>query len=162
MTRLIFKITVGLASIAAAVIGVFVASNMHVSANEPMLTGEGWIIHDWGDRFPIENGVKSIQKGERIGDACRFTMRLEKAPGEPPKIARGLAVNPSTCEKLVEKGTLSEEGRQVIREEESRADGSRESRRAEPVNLSTNTGIGGPGLRAPLMLPSNEASFTEP
>jgi hypothetical protein len=159
MTKLMFKIAVGYSSIVTVAIGVFMASNMCVSADEPMLTGEGWIVHDWGERFSIENGVKSIQKGERIGDDCRFTVRLERRPGEPAKIARGFAVNPSTCEKLVEKGILSEEGKQVIRKEESRADGSRDSRQPKLVNSNINTGKRGPGLHAPSLLPSDDASF---
>jgi hypothetical protein len=155
----LFKIAIGLAVIAIVSVGVFMVSDVYLSADEPILPGSDVIYHDWSGRFPIENGVKSIQNGQKVEDGCKFTTRLERMLGEPPKIARTLAHKPSTCERIIEKGTLSEKGRKVIREEENRPDGSRESESPESVNPSTNHGKKVPGLPSPLLLPTNEGSF---
>ena len=89
------------------------------------LEGEDVIVANWGNRFAIEDGIKYVERRKWVGDRIRFTTHFHLEPGDGPKIARTLAYNPVTGERLVEVGTLSEEGKRVIAEEE--ADGRRSS-----------------------------------
>ena len=68
-------------------------------------------------RFAIENPVRHIERGRREGDKAKFTNRFHLEPGDPPQVIRTLAYNPETDERLVEVGTLSEEGRRIIAQE---------------------------------------------
>ena len=100
-----------------AVLLYLIGSGYSVSAEgeEPLrLPGSDVIEYDHSDSFAIQDPVRSIDQGERVGDACKFTTRLERAFGEPAKVARTLAVDFTTCEKLVEKGTLTPEDLETI------------------------------------------------
>ena len=85
--------------------------------------GNGVITHPPDDDPPIQNRTRFIQQGERIDGVCRYTTRVEGQLGGPAKIGRVLAENPNTCEQLVEEGTLSEEGKRKMEEEDRRAGG---------------------------------------
>ena len=48
-----------------------------------------------------------IQKGQRIDGGCRWHTRLSLQGGEPgPRVARALATNHGTCERLMMEGVL--------------------------------------------------------
>ena len=91
------------------------ASNLAVSGymvsaqeEEPLrLTGTDVIDFDHDEIFVIQDAVRTISRGEKVGDGCKFTTRLDRAFGEAPKVSRTLAVNLATCEELREEGTLS-------------------------------------------------------
>ena len=121
------------------------------------MEGDDVITHDWRDRFAIEDGEKIILTGQEKGDSCLFTVALENTPDGSPKIARELAVKPSTCELLIEKGTLSAEGKRVIDDETSRADGSGASIQPTPRETQRDTRKGGLQLPSASGLPSNTA-----
>ena len=135
------KVVAGLTVAVLAVLLYLMGSSYSASAKgeEPLrLPGTDVIEYDHSDNFAIQDAVRSINQGERVGDACKFTTRLERAFGEPAKVARTLAVDFTTCEQLVEKGALTPEDLMAIIEqdaaESSPAQGLNPSRtRAETV-----------------------------
>ena len=87
-------------------------------ADQLELKGEQVVKADWKNRFSIEDGVRHIEQGRREGDKVVLTTHFHLEPGDRPKIIRTLAYDSETDECLVEVGTLSEEGKRVIAEEE--------------------------------------------
>ena len=134
-------IDIGLAAVAVIAVAIAVmavlSSTGEVSEGNglqdgPLLAGDGVITHPPDDDPPIENRTRFIQKGERIDGVCRYTVMGERQLGEPGIFGRVLAENPNTCEQLVEEGTLSEEGRRSMAEEDQKARGARGSTKPEP------------------------------
>ena len=116
------KVAAGLTVAVLAVLLYMIGSSYSVSAEgeEPLhLPGTDVIEYDQSDNFAIQDAVRSISQGERVGDACTFTTRLERAFGEPAKVARTLPVDFTTCEQLVEKGTLTPEDLRTITEHDA-------------------------------------------
>ena len=65
------------------------------------------IIHRRGFKRPLDNSTMYIQKGQRIDGGCRWHTRLSLQGGEPgPPVARALATNHGTCERLMMEGVL--------------------------------------------------------
>ena len=105
------------AAVVLAGLAVFMAFEISAPAQvEPplRLTGDDIIQYDLSDRIPIIDPELSINRGQRVGDGCRFTDRLERAFGAPPQISRTLAVNFTTCEKLVETGSLTQADLRIV------------------------------------------------
>ena len=134
-------IDIGLATVAVIAVAIAVmavlSSTGDVSEGNglqdgPHLGGDGVITHPPDDDPPIENRRRFIQQGERIDGICQYTVMGERQLGEPGIIGRVLAENPNTCEQLVEEGTLSEEGKRSMAEEDQKARGARESTKPEP------------------------------
>jgi hypothetical protein len=119
--------TVAVIAVAIAVIAVLSRTGDVSEGNGlqdgPHLGGDGVITHPPDDDPPIENRRRFIQQGERIDGICQYTVMGERQLGEPGIIGRVLAENPNTCEQLVEEGTLSEEGKGKMEEEDRRAGG---------------------------------------
>ena len=139
-----------------AVLLYLIGSGYSVSAEgeEPLrLPGSDVIEYDHSDSFAIQDPVRSIDQGEGVGDACKFTTRLERAFGEPAKVARTLAVDFTTCEKLVEKGTLTPEDLETIIEHD--ATESSPAQGLNPGRTDTET-VGSSGL---LSSNTNTAKF---
>lgn len=109
------------------------------------LEGPDVVTHDWDSRFAVVNGVESIEQGQLVGDHYEFTTSLSLAPEELGKIVRVLAVRPSTGQRLVVTGDLSEEGREIITGEATSGTGSRSSRiqEADPADLLTQVSASG-------------------
>jgi hypothetical protein len=125
-------IDIGLATVAVIAVAIAVmavlSSTGDVSEGNglqdgPHLGGDGVITHPPDDDPPIQNRTRFIQQGERIDGICQYTVMGERQLGEPGIIGRVLAENPNTCEQLVEEGTLSEEGKGKMEEEDRRAGG---------------------------------------
>ncbi len=159
-----YGIKLGIWAVVAGVsaYSMFVAFSVFAQENDEVtLTGENVVQYDWSHRFPIENGSREINHGEKVGDWCRFTTHLERAPGESPKILRTLAADYEECVELVEVGVLSTTGQEVIAEEIVGGPGLEE----EPGQAITDEGAQnvpssrGPGLNRPLFFPSATASF---
>jgi hypothetical protein len=130
--RLKIGIGVGLAAITVIAIAITVMAVLSPTGDVsegnglqdgPHLGGDGVITHPPDDDPPIENRTRFIQQGERIDGICQYTVMGERQLGEPGIIGRVLAENPNTCEQLVEEGTLSEEGKGKMEEEDRRAGG---------------------------------------
>ena len=104
------QVAIGLTISGLGILLYLVVSGYVVSAQEeePLrLTGTDVIDYDHDEIFVIQDAVRTISRGEKVGDGCKFTTRLDRAFGEPPKVSRTLAVNLATCEELREEGTLS-------------------------------------------------------
>ena len=83
-------------------------------SDEVTLDGPGVIRYDWlYEETPITDGVRRIIQGTRVDGVCVYTYRRSSDPNDPPKIQRTLASNPTTCEELVEEGTLDSPSDQV-------------------------------------------------
>ncbi len=83
------------------------------------LEGENVVKSKRERKYPIENAVRHIEKGQRSGDQVKFRTHFDMAPGEGPKVYRTLAYNPDTDERLVEVGNLTEEGKRMLAEDEA-------------------------------------------
>ena len=90
-------------------------------SEELELQGENVVRSKRERKYPIENAVRHIEQGRREGNGTKFTTHFDLAPGEGPKVYRTLAYNPDTDERLVEVGTLSEEGKRMLAEDETKA-----------------------------------------
>lgn len=87
-------------------------------AKELELQGENVRRSTRARKYPIENAVRHIEKGRREGNNLTFTDRLHLEPGSPGKILRTVEVNPVTGERLGEVGTLTEEAKRIIAEDQ--------------------------------------------
>ena len=104
------QVAIGLTISVLGILLYLAVSGYMVSAQEeePLrLTGTDVIDFDHDEIFVIQDAVRTISRGEKVGDGCKFTTRLDRAFGEAPKVSRTLAVNLATCEELREEGTLS-------------------------------------------------------
>ena len=135
-------------------------SNYWVSAqdDEPLrLTGEDVIEYDHPGDVAIQDAVRRINRGERVGDACKFTTRLERAFGEPAKISRTLAVDSAKCEQLLEEGTVTPEDLKKITEGD--ATESSPAQELNPGGTDLKTGRSSGLLSSPLQSHINTAYF---
>lgn len=78
-------------------------------ARDVNLTGPNAVFFDVSNLPPLDNAKKSILQGEKVNNGCRYRAELSKGPdeGDVIKVLRQLAVDPITCQQLVEKGTLN-------------------------------------------------------
>lgn len=133
MSRKRFLWTLPLVGVLAVVaIAVFLGASP--GDKPPQLTGENVTEYDHSDSFVIKNPTRSIEQGEVVDGGCKFTTRLEKTFDEPAKVARTISADFSTCERLVEKGTIDPETLEDINEEEAT-----ESIPAVPSESSSST-----------------------
>ena len=71
------------------------------------LQDENVIIHRRGFKRTLDNPTLYIQQGQRIDGVGRWHSRLSLQGGEPgPRVARVLATNRGTCERLMIEGVL--------------------------------------------------------
>lgn len=77
--------------------------------NEINLTGQSVVFFNVTNLTPIENKSRLILQGTKTPTGCRYNISLHKnnTEGNITKVLRELAVNPTTCQQLVEHGTLS-------------------------------------------------------
>ena len=157
------QVAIGLTISGLGILLYLVVSGYVVSAQEeePLrLTGTDVIDYDHDERYVIQDAVRSISQAEKVGDACIFTSRLERAFGEPPKAARTLAVNLATCEVLREEGTLSPEDlKNYIGEDEAIGWSPAQELTPGRTGLDAVRSRGSGLLSGPLMFPVNTAKF---
>ena len=103
------------------------------------LTGENVVEYDHSESFTIRDTQRKIDEGEVIDGGCKFTTRLERAIGEPAKAVRTLEVNFDTCERVIEKGTLTPEDLEELEAKDGDAEGTTESTPATPEDDSAST-----------------------
>lgn len=84
-------------------------TNITPTTNEVNLTGQGVVFFDVSNLTPIENESRLILQGTKTPAGCRYNINLHKnnTEGNITKVLRELAVDPTTCQQLVEQGTLS-------------------------------------------------------
>lgn len=85
------------------------ANNVTPTTNEVNLTGQGVVFFNVSNLTPIENKSRLILQGTKTPAGCRYNINLHKnnTEGNIIKVIRELAVDPTTCQQLVEQGTLS-------------------------------------------------------
>ncbi len=85
-------------------------NNITPPTNDINLTGKNVVFFNVSGLTPIENGHKLIIQGSKTSTACKFpqtVLTITPSEGKITKIQRELAVNPDTCQLLVEQGTLA-------------------------------------------------------
>ena len=82
-------------------------SNNKEAEQELTLTGPDVIQMGWDHEPPLENSQRRIIEGQIVYGECRYS----SGSTQGFKIVRVLAVDLGNCEKLIEEGTLSVEGR---------------------------------------------------
>ncbi len=77
--------------------------------NEINLTGQSVVFFNVANLTPIENKSRLILQGTKTPTGCHYNISLHKnnTEGNITEVLRELAVNPTTCQQLVEQGTLS-------------------------------------------------------
>lgn len=83
--------------------------NITPQTNEVNLTGQNAVFFNVSDLTPIENKSRFILQGTKTSTGCRYNISLHKnsTEGNIIKVLRELAVDPTTCQQLVEQGTLN-------------------------------------------------------
>ena len=115
MPRGLLVVTGALAAV--AVVMVFVLYSYYFGFwPEPGLDVDDPVIAEWleresvvvyrrGRESTLEDAVMYVQQGRMADGSCRWTTRLSMGPGETGvRVARALAVDRTTCEKLVVEG----------------------------------------------------------
>ncbi|MCH7737214.1 MAG: hypothetical protein IH872_07415 [Chloroflexi bacterium] len=148
-----------------SVLGILIylaVSGYMVSAQEegPLrLTGADVIDYDHDEIFVIQDAVRTISRGEKVGDGCKFTTRLDRAFGEAPKVSRTLAVNLATCEELREEGTLSPGDLEKIIKDDAAGWSAPQESNPGRSGLDAVRSRGSGLLSSPLSFPLNTAKF---
>ena len=76
-------------------------------AIEAWLERDSVMVHRRGLKSDLRDTRMYIQQGQMIDGSCRWTTRLSMPPGQKTgvRVARTLAIDRTTCEKLVLEGT---------------------------------------------------------
>ncbi len=91
------------------VVTVQAENNIAPPTNEVNLTGQSIVFFNVSNLTPIENKSRLILQGTKTPTGCRYNISLHKnnTEGNITKVIRELALDPTTCQQLVEQGTLS-------------------------------------------------------
>lgn len=83
--------------------------NVTLPTEEMNLSDPNVIFFNVSNRLPLENKSRFVFQGENTPTGCRFNVQLQiNNRTEPPtKVLREIALNPTTCQQLVEQGTLN-------------------------------------------------------
>ena len=102
----------GLAALWAYYFGLWPEGNLVVDdpAIDAWLERDGVVIHRRGLESGLRDTRMYIQQGQMIDGSCRWTTSVSMPLGQQTgvRVARTLAVDRTTCEKLVVEGTSSD------------------------------------------------------
>lgn len=72
---------------------------------QPSLDGPNVVEYDWSEydtEHPIEGSYYVVNKGEKVDGGCRFVVQDLRGSEGGGTLVRQVAVNPDTCEELLE------------------------------------------------------------